>query len=71
MRAHLKLSLLVRTYTIGSTKLSLRNLVNLLMIALLGLSQLWVAYVPMVLLHSLIMNVLNSCCMCLMIMFRV
>jgi hypothetical protein len=39
-RALLILSLLIKILTIGSTKLSLRNLVNLLMIALLGLSPL-------------------------------
>jgi hypothetical protein len=38
MMALLKLSHLIRTLTIDSTKLSLRNLVNLLMITLLGLS---------------------------------
>jgi hypothetical protein len=38
MRVLLRLSLLVRILIIGSTKLSLRNLVNLLMIALLCLS---------------------------------
>jgi hypothetical protein len=40
IRALLRLSLLVRTRTIGNTNLSLRNLVNLLMTALLGLSPL-------------------------------
>jgi hypothetical protein len=39
------------------------------MIALLGLSPLLVAYVLMVHLHILIMNVLNSYCMLLMILF--
>jgi hypothetical protein len=38
LRVRLRLSQPVRTLTIGSTKLSLRNLVSLLMIALLGLS---------------------------------
>jgi hypothetical protein len=38
MRALLRLCLHVKILTIGSTKPSLRNLVNLLMIALLGLS---------------------------------
>jgi hypothetical protein len=38
MRALLRLILLIKILTIDSTKLSLRNLVNLLMIALLGLS---------------------------------
>jgi hypothetical protein len=47
----------------------LRYLVNLLMIALLALSRLLAAYVLVVLLHILIMNVLNNCCMLLMIMY--
>jgi hypothetical protein len=38
MRALLRLSLHVKILTIDSTKLSLRNLMNLLIIALLGLS---------------------------------
>jgi hypothetical protein len=38
MRVLLRLSLLIRILIIGSTKLSLINLVNLLMIDLLGLS---------------------------------
>jgi hypothetical protein len=41
------------------------------MTALLGLSPLSVAYVLMVLLHTLIKNVLNNCYMRLMIMFGV
>jgi hypothetical protein len=57
MRALLRLSLLAKMLTIGSTKLSCRNLVNLLMIDLLGLSPLLVAYVLVVLSHILIMNV--------------
>jgi hypothetical protein len=40
MRALLRLSFLVKILIIGSTILFLRNLVNLLMIALLGLSPL-------------------------------
>jgi hypothetical protein len=40
------------------------------MIALLVLSRLLVAYVLEVLLYILIMNVLNNCCMLLMILFR-
>jgi hypothetical protein len=40
MRAHLKLNLLVRILTIGSTKPLLRNLQSPWMIALLGLSPL-------------------------------
>jgi hypothetical protein len=39
------------------------------MIALLALSQLLATYVHVVLLLILIMNVLNSCCMLLMILF--
>jgi hypothetical protein len=63
IRALLRLSLLVKIVTIGSTKLSLRNLVNLLMITLLCLSSLWVAYVLVFLLYILIMNVLiNALC---------
>jgi hypothetical protein len=38
MRAHLKLNLLVRTPIIGSIRPFLRNLMNLLMIAVHGLS---------------------------------
>jgi hypothetical protein len=41
------------------------------MIALLDLSLLSVAYILMVLLFILIINVLNNYCMLLMIMFRV
>jgi hypothetical protein len=63
MRALMKSNLLIRTLIINSIRLFLRNLVNLLMIALLGLSLSWVPYVLMVLLHILIMNVLNSCYM--------
>jgi hypothetical protein len=40
MMAPLRLSLLIKILIIGSTKLSLRNLVNRFMIVLLGLSQL-------------------------------
>jgi hypothetical protein len=67
MRSLLRLSLHVEILIIDSTKLSLRNLVNLWMIALLVLSPLLVAYVLVVLLHTLTMNVLSSCYMCLMI----
>jgi hypothetical protein len=70
MRALLRLSLRVEILIICSTRLFLRNLVNLLMIALLALSRLLAAYVLVVLLHILIMNVLNNCCMILMILFR-
>jgi hypothetical protein len=69
-RAQLRLSLYVEMLIIGSIRLFLRNLVNRLMIALLGLSPLSVVYVLMVLLHILIMNVLNSYYMRLMIMYR-
>jgi hypothetical protein len=50
-------------------RLSLRNLESLLMIALLTLSLSLAAYVHVVLLLILIMNVLNNCCMLLMILF--
>jgi hypothetical protein len=69
MRAPPKLSLLVRTHTIGSIRLSLRNLVNPWMILLLGSRTLSVIYVLVVLLLTLIMNVLNNRFMLLMIMF--
>jgi hypothetical protein len=66
MRALLRLSLHVEILIIGSTRLFLRNLVNRLMIALLALSRLLAAYVHVVLLLILIMNVLNNYCMLLM-----
>jgi hypothetical protein len=66
MRALLRFSLHVEILITGSTRLSLRNLVNHLMIALLALSRLLVAYVHMVSLLIPIMNVLNNCCMLLM-----
>jgi hypothetical protein len=69
IRAPLRLSLHVEILRIGSTRLFLRNLVNHLMIALLGLSPLSVVYVLVVLLHILIMKVLSSCHMLLMIMY--
>jgi hypothetical protein len=68
MRALLRLSLHVEILIIGSTRLFLRNLVNLLMIDLLALSRLITAYVLVVLLHTLILNVLNNCYMLLMIL---
>jgi hypothetical protein len=71
MRALLRLSPRVKILITGSTRLFLRNLVHLLMITLLGLSRLRVAYVHVVLLLILIMNVLNNCYMLLMILFRV
>jgi hypothetical protein len=60
MRALLKLSLRVEILITGSTRLFLKNLVNLLMIILLTLSQLLATYVLVVLLHIPIMNVLNN-----------
>jgi hypothetical protein len=69
MRAPLRLSLDVEILIIGSTRLFLRNLVNRLMIALLGLSPLLVVYVLMVLLLILTMNMLNNYCMLLIILF--
>jgi hypothetical protein len=51
-------------------RLLLRNLVNPWMTVLLVLSLLSVAYVLVVLLHTLTMNVLSSCYMHLMIMFE-
>jgi hypothetical protein len=69
MRAHLRLSLRVQILVIGNTILFLRTLVNRLMIVLLGSSPLSVAYVFVVHLHILIMNVLSSCYMRLIIIF--
>jgi hypothetical protein len=69
MRDLLRLGLYVEILIIGSTRVFLRNLVNRLMIILLGLSPLSVAYILVVHLHILIMNVLSSCYMCLMIMY--
>jgi hypothetical protein len=69
MRAPLRLSLRVEILITGSSRLFLRNLVNLLMIALLTLSRLLAAFVLVVLLHILIMNILNNCSMLLMILF--
>jgi hypothetical protein len=70
MRVLLRLSLHVEIPITDSTRLFLRNLVNHLMIALLALSRLLAAYVHVVLLLILIMNVLNNCCMLLMTLFR-
>jgi hypothetical protein len=67
----LRLSLLIRIRTIGNIRLLLRNLVNHWMTDLLVLSLLAVAYVLVVILHTLTMNVLSSYYMCLMIMFGV
>jgi hypothetical protein len=69
MRALLRLSLQIEILITGSNRLSLRNLESHLMIALLDLSLLLAAYVHVVLLLILIMNVLNNCCMHLMILF--
>jgi hypothetical protein len=69
MRALLRLSLDVEILITGSTRLFLRNLVNRLMIGLLDLSRLLAAYVHVVLLFILIMNMLNNYCMLLMILF--
>jgi hypothetical protein len=68
MRALLRLNLYVEILITGSTRLSLRNLKSPL-IALLALSLLLAAYVYVVLLLILIMNVLNNCCMLLMILY--
>jgi hypothetical protein len=68
MRALLILSLHVDILIADSNRLFLRNLMNLLMIALFALSRLLVAYVLVVLLHTLIMNMLNNCYMLLMIL---
>jgi hypothetical protein len=70
MMVLLILSLHVEILITGSTILFLRNLVNRLMIALLDLSRLLAAYVHVTLLLILIMNVLNNCCMLLMILFE-
>jgi hypothetical protein len=71
MRALLRLSLHVEILITDSTRLFLRNLVNRLMIASLALSPLSVAYVLMVLLLILTMNMLNNFSMHLMILFGV
>jgi hypothetical protein len=68
MMALLRLSPHIEILIADSTRLSLRNLESLLMIALLALSLLLAAYVHVILLLILIMNVLNNCCMLLMIL---
>jgi hypothetical protein len=68
MMTLLRLSLHVEILITGSTRLSLRNPESTLMIALLALSLLLAAYVHVVVLLILIMNVLNNCCMLLMIL---
>jgi hypothetical protein len=70
IRAPLRLSLRIEILIIGNTRLFLRNLMNHLMIALLGLSPLLVVYVLVVLLHIPIMNMLSSCYIRLMIMYE-
>jgi hypothetical protein len=69
MRALLRLSLHVEIPITDSTRLSLRNLESPLMIDLLALSRLLAAYVHVVLLLILTMNVLNNFSMHLMILF--
>jgi hypothetical protein len=63
MRALLRLSLHAEIPITDSIRLSLRNLKSPLMIALLALSRLLAAYVHVVLLLILIMNMLNNYCM--------
>jgi hypothetical protein len=60
-----------RYTTIGNIKLFLRNLESPWMIVLLDLNLLSVAYVLVVHLLILIMNVLNNCCTLWTIMFAV
>jgi hypothetical protein len=67
MRVLLRLSLHVEILITGSTRLFFRNLGNRLMITLLDLSQLLAAYVHVVLLLILIMNVLNNCMLLIML----
>jgi hypothetical protein len=71
MSTLLRLSLYIEILITDSTRLFLKNLVNRLMTALLDLSLLSVAYVLMVLLFILIMNMLNSYRMLLIILFGV
>jgi hypothetical protein len=66
MRALLRSSFHVEILITDSNRLFLRNLESPLMIALLVLSRLLAAYVHVVLLLILIMNVLNNYCMLLM-----
>jgi hypothetical protein len=70
MRGLLRLSLYIEILKIGSTKLSLRNLVNHWMIALLVLSLLSLAYVLVVHLLILATNVLNNFSIHLMILYE-
>jgi hypothetical protein len=59
-RALLRLSLHIEILITDSTRLFLRNLESPLMITLLVLSRLLAAYIHVVLLLILIMNVLNN-----------
>jgi hypothetical protein len=68
MRALLRLSLHIEILRTDSTRLSLRNQESPMIIALLTLSLLLAAYVHVVLLLILIMNVQNNCYMLLMIL---
>jgi hypothetical protein len=68
MSVVLRLSLHVEILITDSTRLFLKRLKSPLMIALLVLSLLLVAYVHVILLLILIMNVLNNCYMLLMIL---
>jgi hypothetical protein len=70
MRGLLRLSLYIEILKISSTKLSLRNLVNHWMIALLVLSLLSLAYVLVVHLLILATNVLNNFSIHLMILYE-
>jgi hypothetical protein len=69
MRALLTLSLHIEIPITDSTRLFLRNLESPLMIVLLVLSPLSVAYILVVLLLILTMNVLNNFSMRLMILY--
>jgi hypothetical protein len=69
MRVLLRLILHVEIPITDSTGLFLRNLESPWMIALLALSPLLPAYIHVVHLLILIMNVLNNCYMLLMILF--
>jgi hypothetical protein len=69
MRALLRLSLHIEIPITDSSRLFLRNLESPSMIALLALSQLLATYVHVILLLILIMNMVNNCCMLLMILF--
>jgi hypothetical protein len=71
MRDLLRLSLPVRIRIIGNIRLLLRNLVNPWVTVLLALSLLLVAYILVVHLLILTMNVLNNFSMHLMILFGV